>query len=293
MAARATLPLPHQIFHPHQMETAGDMTHGNGVTFFELSFSYSSSDSNYQEYSPQGNSWPPSQFNIPHVGFNQSGPPLMDLNLTQAHQAPQPYLATATATGTGSHIDFRLKAQVFYVQSGCALPHLNETSMFPLLNSDPYAIYKSSVMTPSMAIPLRRFSRPPLGLSGPLFPDPFGAGPSNWADPSPIPPGMMPVSTPSPSPSLAVSFPTHTSSDSGYQDDSSAEGFTFSNVSHHSPEADIENVFGDHIASSNRVVPMDCSPPISLCSSPASSPASSSATPSDRRLSDKSKGKNL
>uniref|UniRef100_A0A803MGK8 DUF4283 domain-containing protein n=1 Tax=Chenopodium quinoa TaxID=63459 RepID=A0A803MGK8_CHEQI len=80
--------------------------------------------------------------------------------------------------------------------------------------------------------PIPIFSPPPLGPSGPAYPDPFGAGPSNWlAENSGVAPTSHQQQIDSPTLSLGSFFPTEPAGDSGYQQDSSFGGFEFSHSS--------------------------------------------------------------
>ncbi|XP_021728399.1 uncharacterized protein LOC110695480 [Chenopodium quinoa] len=88
------------------------------------------------------------------------------------------------------------------------------------------------------------------------------------------------MSIPSPSPSLAASFPTYNSEDSGYLDDSSTDGFAFSQDSQatslllhdYQIPSDVSGLENDELT------PMECSPPASVPPSPGS-PASATSTP--------------
>lgn len=114
---------------------------------------------------------------------------------------------------------------------------------------------------------------------GPFFPDPFEAGPSNWKrDPfepgpsnwqhpgeeSPTPPNSPAREEPlipSPSPSLASSFPTNPDQSSGYMGDSSSADFQFhQGTVEQSSESEVVQVLNNQVIQSEDPSPMDYSP---------------------------------
>ncbi|XP_021729904.1 uncharacterized protein LOC110696872 [Chenopodium quinoa] len=174
--------------------------------------------------------------------------------------------------------DSSLEAHIFEGQSCFDAPYFSQGMPSSVLASNPYALSRnaipSSPVAPAVAA---HFSPPPLGPSGPLFLDPFGAGPSNWIGSSSASQReIQPLLIPSPSPSLASSFPTHTSSEFGYMADSSSDGFVFpmdSPIPIGENEANLVN--SPSIIQTDDLVPMECSPPISIHSSSAGNQAQS------------------